>query len=172
MITVQPYEDLQDISLKLYGTADALVALAKGNALGLDAVLTSAQVLTAPAYTELKSNPELLKPYVPPMVTGKNKLQSYQNLTDLSVQEFGSADALVMLCKLNNLALDAELTSGTELMIGTPVRKSLINYLKQRRKAVITGRDADAGLALPLILSEDDMFFVADEETGQAILQN
>lgn len=171
MIVAQTYDELQDISIRAYGTADALVALAKGNGLGLDAILSSGQQLEQVAFTEIKSDPDKLKPYLPPMVVGDTLIKTYQNLTDISVQEYGSADALVALCKLNGLALDAELGSGTELLIGSPVQKSVKDYLREKRKAVITGRDADAGLVLPYILSEDGLYFLADEETGQAILQ-
>ncbi len=99
------------------------------------------------------------------------RVESYQNIIDIAVQEYGTADALVAFCKLNNLALDAELGSGSEVKIGTPIRKAMRDYLKERMKGVITGRDADAGLVLPYILSEDELYFLADEETGQAILQ-
>lgn len=99
------------------------------------------------------------------------KVASYQNIVDVAVQEYGSADALVQLCKLNGLALDAELNSGDTIEVGEPVRKGVRDYLKSRMKGVITGRDSDANLVLPYILSESEAYFLADEETGVAIIQ-
>lgn len=99
------------------------------------------------------------------------KAQTYQNSIDMVLQEYGSADALVSFCKLNNIAIDAELEVGTEYKIGEVVRRSVRDYLRERRKSVVTGRDADAGLPMPLILSEDGLFYLADEETGAAIIQ-
>jgi hypothetical protein len=145
MIVAEPYQELEDIAIRQFGTAEGIIALAKANGLGLDAAIQSGQSFSVPVFTQLESDPELLKPYVLPVTEVKTRLVTYQNITDMAVQHYGSADALVAMCKLNGLALDDELAAGTELRIGNPVRLSMTRYFKEKNKHVVTGRDVDAG---------------------------
>jgi hypothetical protein len=137
----ETYQELNDIAVLQYGTAEALVQLAKANNLAIDADLVSNTLLELPTYSKPVSDPDLLKPFVPLIIEEKFVSLTYQNLIDVAVQEYGSADALVQLCKLNGLPLDHQLVAGTSLSIGEPYRLSIKTYLAERNKKVITGGD-------------------------------
>lgn len=137
MTRVNTYEELEDLSIRLYGTAEGIVALMKANALTLDDDLVSNQLLSEPVFKAPASDADLIKPYVLPAPAMKATVVTFQNLTDIALQEFGTADALVQLCKLNGLALDADIVVGP-LLTALPVRKSVKEYYANTRKKVIT----------------------------------
>ncbi len=167
MTSVQPYEELQDIAIRVNGTADALVQLIKSNGLALDAVLNPGMTLQPADYTPVASDPELLKPYILPEPPLQVFVQSQQNLTDMVLQEYGAADALVAACKLNGLALDAELQAEMLLNIGKAVRNSVREYYLTTGKKVCTGGNPD-GANIRALLQEDGSFIL--QEDGSNIL--
>lgn len=165
MIQVSAFQEPQDISLAAYGTADGLVALAKVNGLGLDAVLTAGQYLEVDGnWGAPVSDPDLLLPYVPEVISDYQAL-ILQSLTDVAVQELGSADGLVALCKLNGLALDDALAPGQKLKVGDPVRVSMKKYLADKSKYVITDTSS-SNAGLNYLLTEDGRVITAEDGIG------
>ena len=66
------------------------------------------------------------------MKTYKYTIKRGQNLIDVSIQHYGSAEAIVELCRDNNLNIGQEINPGTELLINEThvVDKRLVAYYK------------------------------------------
>jgi hypothetical protein len=163
---VKTYDEIEDLSIAAFGTAEGIVALAKANDQGLDAVLQSGQVLLISEFVPVV--PSVLKEvYVPKIKPTKKRSITFQNLTDFSIQEYGSAEALVVLCKLNGLSLDAVIEPGRELEAGEPIKISVKNYLSERLKTINTGSDS-TDVAVNGIITDDGFYIVTD--SGQVII--
>lgn len=64
-------------------------------------------------------------------------VQQGQCLLDIALQEYGSAEGVVMLMRDNNLSLDANLLPGTALVVrNTPINKAVKNYYAAKRLKV------------------------------------
>ena len=71
-------------------------------------------------------------------------VQQGQCLLDIALQEYGSAEGVVMLMRDNGLELDADIAPGTSLVIrNTPINKAVKEYFASKRIKVAS--------AVPLI---------------------
>lgn len=70
--------------------------------------------------------------------TYKYTTQPGQNLIDVSMQHYGSAEAITELCIDNNLDVGQELNPGTELIIDEAhiIDKRLVAYYKSNKVTV------------------------------------
>jgi hypothetical protein len=158
LITVEPYQELNDLAVIQYGTAEALVQLAKANNLSIDADLIAGSVLSRPSFNRLVSDPILLAPYK--LASEENvSVLTYQSVNDLSVQQYGSADALVQACKLNAVAIDSDLVVGSIFKVGLPTRASIKNYYKSKKIKVAT----EFAESVSGLLNEDGIQFLRNE---------
>jgi hypothetical protein len=80
-----------------------------------------------------------------------------QSLMDLAVQMYGSASALVELANDNDLAIDADVQPGQQLIVRDAYPDSAISifadYIKENSIVVVSGDQVDA---LEILVTHDE----------------
>lgn len=109
-------QNMIDLVLQQYGSAERVVVLCSDNGLGLDDDIASGQELFIDETITFETN----KPAAPGILTPnkrKRLVNENENAIDLALFECNSVEALIDLCQGNGLALDDDISAGAELTI-------------------------------------------------------
>lgn len=161
-------ESLMDVAIRYYGNAEKYAQLLADNILLTpDSVLASGDNLIV---DDTKVNPtiiDLITPQIVEEIITKPKVTNNQNIIDLAIQYYGSADGLANLLVDNpDFSIDISPVPGSEIKVSTESDSESLQIIKARNYTIATGSEPPVERDALVLGTEDDKGIATEDNKG------
>ena len=163
-----PGDSAVELCIQGYNNLEGLIAFCKDNGLAIDheeAAAVEERLVDDALKAELRNNRSLITKTATAKQADQRVYDS-QNLVDMALQEYGSVEGLITLCRDNGKAADEDLVISETLVVmsNSVVNTALRGYYKSIGYKVATGTTLLSDEATPEDLTVDNTIITVDSD--------